>query len=243
MNNQIKTRKLLFCLTVGSFYGSILKGKIKPKTNVISGVFALINYQKEFEKIVKENTTLGLKPSVLLHSCCAPCSTACLERLCEFFSVTVFYYNPNIYPETEYFHRVDEQKRFITEAYGENRVGFIEGEFEPKEFYAAVKGLENEPEGSLRCFECYRLRLEKTAQAAKENGFDYFTTTLTLSPLKNSAKLNEIGFEIAQKFGIKFLPSDFKKKNGFLRSTELSRQYGLYRQNYCGCVFSQRDKD
>lgn len=213
------------------------------KTNTVSGETALINYQKEFEKIVKEKDALGIKPTVLLHSCCAPCSTACLERLTEFFNVTVFYYNPNIYPETEYSHRVSEQKRFITEMYGENKVGFIEGEFEPKEFYTAVKGLENEPEGSLRCFECYKLRLEKTAITAKANGFDYFTTTLTLSPLKNSAKLNEIGFESAKKYGVKFLPSDFKKKNGFLRSTELSRQYGLYRQNYCGCIFSQRDKD
>lgn len=203
----------------------------------------MINYQKEFEKVAKENQALGIKPSVLLHSCCAPCSTACLERLTEFFCVTVFYYNPNIYPETEYSHRVSEQKRLIRQMYGENEVNFIEGEFDPKKFYTAVKGLENEPEGGLRCFECYRLRLRETAQTAKENGFEYFTTTLTLSPLKNSAKLNEIGQEIARQCGVKFLPSDFKKKNGFLRSTELSRQYDLYRQNYCGCVFSQRDKD
>lgn len=201
----------------------------------------MINYQKELEKIIEETVKNSLTPSVLLHSCCAPCSSACLERLADNFSVTVFYYNPNIYPESEYLHRVNEQKRLIREMEFKNKVGFIEGENNPKEFYSAVKGLENEPEGGKRCFKCYRLRLLKTAQTAKENGFDYFTTTLTLSPLKNSQKLNEIGQSVAEETGVKFLPSDFKKKNGYLRSIELSKIHNLYRQNYCGCIFSQRE--
>lgn len=198
------------------------------------------NFQKELEKIIEENQKNGVVPKLLLHSCCAPCSSYCLEYLSRYFSVTVFYYNPNIYPESEYAHRVSEQKRLIGELPAENAISFSEGEFNPDEFYTAVKGLEKEPEGGKRCFECYRLRLEKAAQYASKNGFDYFTTTLSLSPLKNAAKINEIGESIAEKYGVKHLPSDFKKKNGYKRSIELSKDYGLYRQNYCGCVFSLR---
>ncbi|MGN1418064.1 MAG: epoxyqueuosine reductase QueH [Acutalibacteraceae bacterium] len=201
------------------------------------------NYQKELEKIIEDNQKSGATPSLLLHSCCAPCSSACLELLSRFFSVTVLYYNPNIYPESEYFHRVNEQKRLISALPAKNKIGFIEESFDPQEFYSAVKGFENEKEGGERCFLCYRLRLEKTAETAKENGFDYFTTTLTISPLKSAQKINEIGQEIAKKYSVKFLPSDFKKKNGFKRSIELSKEYNLYRQNYCGCVFSQRQAD
>lgn len=178
-------------------------------------------------------------PTLLLHSCCAPCSSYCLEYLSQFFSITVFYYNPNIYPESEYRHRVDEQKRLIRQLPAKHEIKFIEGSFDPDEFYSAVKGFEKEKEGGERCFICYRLRLQKAAELASENGFDYFTTTLSISPLKNAAKINEIGEEIAEKVGVRHLPSDFKKKNGYKRSIELSKEYELYRQNYCGCVFSQ----
>lgn len=200
----------------------------------------MVNFQKELEKIIEQNEKIGRTPTLLLHSCCAPCSSACLELLSSHFAVTVLYYNPNIYPQSEFAHRVSEQKRLIEQLPCKNKIGFLESEFNPDEFYSAVKGLENEKEGGGRCFVCYRLRLEKTARLAKENGFDYFTTTLTISPLKSAAKINEIGFELAKKHCVDFLPSDFKKKNGFKRSIELSKQYNLYRQNYCGCVFSLR---
>ena len=201
------------------------------------------NYQKELEKIIEENQKKGATPKLLLHSCCAPCSSYCLEYLSQFFSVTIFYYNPNIYPESEYIHRVTEQKRLVSELPSKNKIGFIEGRYDPNEFYSAASGLESEPEGGKRCFECYRLRLQKAAEEAKKRGFDYFATTLSISPLKNAAKINEIGEEIAEKYGVGHLPSDFKKKNGYKRSIELSKKYGLYRQNYCGCVFSRRSED
>ena len=200
------------------------------------------NYQKELEKIIEEIKRTGEAPTLLLHSCCAPCSSYCLEYLSEYFKITVFYYNPNIYPESEYALRTEEQKRLINELKVKNEISFLEIGFNPEEFYSAVKGLEKEKEGGERCFVCYRLRLSKTAEEAKKRGFDYFTTTLSISPLKNAEKLNEIAEDEGIKNGIKHLPSDFKKKNGYKRSTELSRQYGLYRQDYCGCVYSVRDK-
>ena len=201
------------------------------------------NYQKELEKIIEEIKRTGEAPTLLLHSCCAPCSSYCLEYLSEYFKITVFYYNPNIYPESEYALRTEEQKRLIKELKVKNEISFLEIGFNPEEFYSAVKGLEKEKEGGERCFVCYRLRLSKTAEEAKKRGFDYFTTTLSISPLKNAEKLNEIAEDEGIKNGIKHLPSDFKKKNGYKRSTELSRQYGLYRQDYCGCVYSVRDKN
>lgn len=201
------------------------------------------NYQKELEKIIEEIKRTGEAPTLLLHSCCAPCSSYCLEYLSEYFKITVFYYNPNIYPESEYALRTEEQKRLINELKVKNEISFLEIGFNPEEFYSAVKGLEKEKEGGERCFVCYRLRLSKTAEEAKKRGFDYFTTTLSISPLKNAEKLNEIAEDEGIKNGIKHLPSDFKKKNGYKRSTELSRQYGLYRQDYCGCVYSVRDKN
>ena len=201
------------------------------------------NFQKELDKIIEENQKNGIVPKLLLHSCCAPCSSYCLEYLSQFFSITIFYYNPNISPENEYIHRVEEQKRLISELPAKHKISFAESNYDPGEFYNAVKGLENEKEGGERCFVCYRLRLQKAAQLAKELGFDYFTTTLSISPLKNAAKINEIGEDIAEKVGIKHLPSDFKKKNGYKRSIELSKEYSLYRQNYCGCVFSKRGSD
>lgn len=200
------------------------------------------NFQKELEKIIEENEKNGTVPTLLLHSCCAPCSSYCLEYLSNFFSITVLYYNPNIYPESEYFKRVSEQKRLIESLPAKNKISFIEGRFDSSEFYTAVKGLEHIREGGERCFACYKLRLEEAAKIASENGFDYFTTTLSISPLKNAAKINEIGEELAEIYKVKHLPSDFKKKNGYKRSIELSREYELYRQDYCGCVYSLRER-
>lgn len=202
----------------------------------------MVNYHKELKKIIEENQKAGKTPTLLLHSCCAPCSSWCLYFLSSYFKITVFYYNPNIYPEEEYYKRVEEQKRFIEALPSINKISFIEGEFDPEEFYNSVKGFEKEKEGGERCFHCYRLRLFKTALLAKEKGFDYFTTTLTISPLKNAAKLNEIAKEVADELGIKNLPSDFKKENGYKMSTELSKEYGLYRQDYCGCIFSLQER-
>ncbi len=182
-------------------------------------------------------------PSLLLHSCCAPCSSYVLEYLSHYFRITVFYYNPNIYPEEEYFRRVREQKRLIAELPLPNPVRFLEGPFDPQEFYDAVRGLEHIPEGGDRCRACFRLRLSAAARLAAAQGFDYFTTTLTISPLKNAAALNEIGETLADEYGTRWLPSDFKKKNGYKRSIELSAEYGLYRQDYCGCVFSKRERE
>lgn len=200
------------------------------------------NYQKELEKIIEDIKKTGKTPSLLLHSCCAPCSSYCLKYLAEYFKITVFYYNPNIYPESEYTLRVEEQKRLIRELPVKNEISFLEVGFNPEEFYSAVKGLEKEKEGGERCFVCYRLRLAKAAGEAKKRGFDYFTTTLSISPLKNAEKLNEIAEDEGIKKGIRHLPSDFKKKNGYKMSVELSKEYGLYRQEYCGCVYSVRDK-
>ncbi len=198
------------------------------------------NFQRELDKILEQ---LTVTPRLLLHSCCAPCSSYVLEYLRQYFKITVFYYNPNILMEAEYQKRVTEQKRLI-DAYNQLDSGYsisvIEGDYEPEIFYAAAKGLEQCPEGGERCFACYELRLRKTAELAKELEQDYFTTTLTISPLKNAAKLNEIGESLAQQYQIPWLPSDFKKKNGYKRSIELSAEYDLYRQNYCGCVYSQK---
>ena len=196
-----------------------------------------INYQKQLDKIIEN---LGDKvPSLLLHSCCAPCSSYCIEYLSQHFNITVLYYNPNIYPETEYEKRKAEQKRLISEMETKYPVKMLDCDFESEKFYEMAKGLENCRECGERCFKCYRLRLEKTAQEAKQNDFDYFTTTLTISPLKNAEKINEIGNELAKEYNIQWLPSDFKKREGYKRSIELSKVYNLYRQNYCGCVYSQ----
>ena len=202
-----------------------------------------INYQNELDRIISETEKAGITPSLLLHSCCAPCSSYVLEYLSRYFKITVFYYNPNIYPPEEFYKRRAEQERFIKELPVENPISFIGAEHMSEEFYKAVKGLEHIREGGERCFACYRLRLEETAIAAKEKGMDYFTTTLSISPMKNAAKLNEIGGELADKYGLKYLFSDFKKRNGYKRSTELSKEYGIYRQNYCGCVFSLKERE
>ena len=202
-----------------------------------------VNYQRKLDDIIKTLDPAAPPPKLLLHSCCAPCSSYVLEYLTQYFSITVFYYNPNIYPPEEYDHRVKELQRLINELPVKNPVTLVERGYDPQEFYNAVKGLENIPEGGERCFACYRLRLERTAQLAAELGADYFTTTLSISPYKNSAKLNEIAEELSEVYSLAALPSDFKKKNGYKRSIELSAEYGLYRQDYCGCVFSKRERE
>ena len=202
-----------------------------------------INYQRRLDDLIRGLDKNAPPPKLLLHSCCAPCSSYVLEYLSQYFEITVFYYNPNIYPPEEYQHRVRELERLIKELPMKNKVTLVERGYDPQEFYEAVKGLENIPEGGERCFACYRLRLERTAQLAKEIGADYFTTTLSISPYKNSAKLNEISEELGEIYSLAALPADFKKKNGYKRSIELSAEYGLYRQDYCGCVFSKQERE
>ena len=175
---------------------------------------------------------------MLLHSCCAPCSSYCLEYLTEYFHITIFYYNPNITDREEYDRRVQEQILLIGALPAKNPVSFIEGKYDTESFFQLAKGLEDQPEGGKRCIACYELRLREAAGYAMEHGFDYFTTTLSISPYKNAAKLNEIGERIGTEYGITYLNSDFKKRNGYKRSIELSGEYGLYRQDYCGCVYS-----
>lgn len=201
------------------------------------------NYQKELDAVIEREMREGKVSSLFLHSCCAPCSSYVLEYLSKYFSITVFYYNPNIYPDEEYWKRVEEQQRLIRDMSFGHPVSFRAGAFEKERFYTVVKGLEQIPEGGERCEQCFRLRLSEAARTAGADGFDYVTTTLTISPMKSAEKLNEIGEEMASKYGVTWLPSDFKKRNGYQRSTELSREYGLYRQNYCGCVFSKRERD
>lgn len=197
-----------------------------------------VNYAEETKKIIENSA--GRKPKLLLHSCCAPCSSACLEYLAGHFDITVLFYNPNISPEAEFYKRYAELRRLLSEMPCCKGIRITDTGYDYNDFLAISAGLEAVPEGGERCFQCYRLRLEAAARMAKAQGFDYFCTTLTLSPLKNAQKINEIGFAAAQRFGVKWLPSDFKKKDGFKRSIELSKEYGLYRQNYCGCVFSQK---
>ena len=201
------------------------------------------NYQHELETVIKENESKSRVPRLLLHSCCAPCSSYVLEYLSDYFEITVFYYNPNISPAEEYEKRAAEQKHLIQELPAKHPIHLVVGAYEPERFYAVSRGLEMVPEGGERCFQCFRLRLEEAAKMAAEGGFDYFATTLTISPLKNAQKLNEIGEELSEIYKVEHLPSDFKKKNGYKRSVELSAQYGLYRQNYCGCVFSKREAE
>lgn len=215
---------------------------------------AVRNYQKELDKLL-EGLCGKEAPTLFLHSCCAPCSSYVLEYLRQYFRITVFYYNPNISMEEEYRKRVAEQKRLIAaynaqggvDAGAAGRQCFpitvVEGDYEPTAFFRIAKGLEQCPEGGGRCFACYELRLRKTAGLARAGQYDYFATTLTISPLKNAAKLNEIGERLAAEYGVAWLPSDFKKKNGYKRSIELSAEYGLYRQDYCGCVYSHREGD
>ena len=210
-----------------------------------------VNYQKEMEKIIGR---LESRPTLFLHSCCAPCSSYCMEYTREYFDVTVFYYNPNISSDEEYRKRLEEEKRLIA-AFNKQletgnfvmnssshaaKIHIVEGDYQPQDFYNIARGLEQCPEGGSRCFKCYELRLRESFRVAKELGFDYVASTLTISPLKNADKINEIGFALAEEYGVSWLPCDFKKKNGYKRSVELSREHDLYRQNYCGCIFSKR---
>jgi hypothetical protein len=192
------------------------------------------------EAKLEEFAREGRVPRLLLHSCCAPCSSYVLEYLTEHFDIFDFFYNPNITDGEEYLKRDDELRRLIHEMPKKHNIHMISGTYEPECFFEMAKGMEDLPEGGERCFACYEMRLRKSAQAAVNFGCDFFTTTLTISPLKNAEKLNEIGEKLGEIYGVPYLVSDFKKKNGFKRSTELSEQYGLYRQNYCGCVFSKR---
>lgn len=202
-----------------------------------------INYQKEMEKILAELEAEGRTPRLLLHSCCAPCSSYVLEYLSPYFFITDFYYNPNIAPADEYRKRVSEMQRLIREMPLPHPVEFEEGVYDPDRFYEMAKGKEDIPEGGERCFACFEMRLREAAQEALRLHMDYFTTSLSISPLKDAQKLNEIGIRLGEEYGIPYLVSDFKKKNGFRRSTELSREYHLYRQNYCGCVYSKRQAE
>lgn len=202
-----------------------------------------INYQKELEKIINQIRFSNKSPALLLHSCCAPCSSYVLEYLNNYFDITVLYYNPNIAPIDEYLHRKAEQIRLINTMQPLNPIKFLDCDYEGDRFEEIAKGKEHIPEGGQRCFDCYELRLRKTAELAKEGSYDYFTTTLSISPLKNAQKLNQIGEQLAKQYGILHLPSDFKKNNGYKRSVELSREYNLYRQNYCGCIYSKVSED
>lgn len=211
------------------------------------------NYQKELDRIIEKIGAAGeCAPTLFLHSCCAPCSSYVLEYLRKYFRITVFYFNPNITEEAEYRKRVAEQKRLIA-AYNKEltekvsadcySIEVVEGDYEPARFFEMAKGMEDCPEGGERCFACYALRLSETARRAQEGRYDYFTTTLSISPLKNAVKLNEIGERLATELGVAWLPSDFKKKDGYKRSIELSKEYDLYRQDYCGCEYSLAERE
>lgn len=201
-----------------------------------------MNFQQKLDKILDTLEREGRRPTLFLHACCAPCSSYVLEYLTRYFDITVFYYNPNISPQEEYEKRVEEIDRFIALVHSK-RVKLLEGEYHPEDFYETVKGMENLAEGSIRCYHCYELRLRESARLAAQKGFDFFTTTLSISPYKNAGWLNEIGMRLGEEYGISYLVSDFKKKNGYQRSIELSAEYGLYRQDYCGCEFSRRQRE
>lgn len=216
------------------------------------------NYSKKLEAYIDEQQKKGVYPKLLLHACCAPCSSYCLEYLRQYFDITVFYYNPNIMRQEEYKKRVEEEKRLIAaynqqveksdftgmnSSVGARKIEIIEGDYDPSYFLSKVKGYENCPEGGERCTICFEMRLEESALIAKKYGFDCFTTTLTISPLKDAERLNRIGREMGEKHGVMFLPSDFKKKNGYKRSIELSHMFDLYRQDFCGCEFSRLQRE
>lgn len=197
-----------------------------------------INYKKMMEKEIEAIAGREKKPTLLLHACCAPCSSAVLELLHQYFDITLYFYNPNIAPEREFLFRLDELRR-LTELMEMPEINVVATAYDPEEFYAIAKGLEDLPEGGIRCEKCYRLRLEKSVSYAKEKGFDYVTTTLSISPYKNARWLNNIGQELAKEYGVTYLVSDFKKGEGYKRSCTLSKEFNLYRQDYCGCVYSK----
>ncbi len=199
-----------------------------------------MNYNTVMESILEN---LSGEETLLLHTCCAPCSSAVISRLSDSFHITVFYYNPNIEPEEEYIKRKEEQKRFLKEYPSKYPISFLDCDYEHEEFESIACGLEEEKEGGKRCAKCYRLRLEKTALIAKEKNFDYFGTSLTVSPYKNAILLNKIGEELEKKYHVKYLYSDFKKQDGYQKSIELSNKYNLYRQDYCGCHYSKEERE
>ena len=199
------------------------------------------NYQLKLDRELERITATGNTPRLLLHSCCAPCSSYVLEYLSRYFAITVYYYNPSVAPASEFEHRAAEQVRLIQQMPLQNPVEWVIAPYDATECAAIAKGREHLSEGGERCTECYRLRLERTAAYAAEYGFDYFTTTLSISPLKDAVRLNTIGGELAAEYGVPYLFSDFKKREGYKRSIQLSADYGLYRQDYCGCVYSRRD--
>lgn len=200
-----------------------------------------INYNKQMREIIASFN--GKVKKLLLHSCCAPCSSACIERLTPFFDITIVYYNPNIEPYEEYLKRKEEEIKFIDRYPNVHKLDVIDCDYDNEAFQKIAIGLENEPERGKRCLKCYNLRMEYTARKAKELGYDYFATTLTLSPLKNSQVINNIGYAVSKRIGIPYLCSDFKKENGYKRSIELSKEYNLYRQNFCGCIYSKENVD
>ncbi len=201
------------------------------------------NYQKMLDSILQTEEMRGRDPSLLLHACCAPCSSYVLEYLAQRFRITLFFYNPNISPEAEYRFREAELHRLVEDMHLDGRVSFLNSTYDPETFQSAVRGMETLVEGGARCHICYRLRLHETAKVAAAGGFDYFGTTLSISPYKNAEWLNTIGKEESEAVGVSYLFSDFKKKNGYKRSCELSAEYGLYRQNYCGCIYSKRNQE
>ena len=201
------------------------------------------NYQLMLDKELSELTENGARPSLLLHACCAPCSSYVLEYLSKYFSITLFFFNPNISAKAEYDTRYEELLRLVSEMGLESSVKTVNGDYQPERFFAIAKGLEQLPEGGERCKKCYALRLEEAAKEAALGGFDYFTTTLSISPHKNAEWLNTICASLSQEYGVPYLFSDFKKRGGYLRSCELSEKYGLYRQDFCGCVYSKIERD
>lgn len=200
-----------------------------------------MNFQRLLDEEIELIKNREVKPKLLLHACCGPCSSYVVEYLSNYFDITIYYYNPNTYPEAEFNRRLDELNKFINSF--NNKIKVIEETYSPIEFYNNIKGLEHLGEKSRRCYNCYKLRMNKVALYAKENNFDYFTTTLSISPYKNANWINEIGSKLENKIGIKYLYSDFKKKDGYKRSLELSKEYGLYRQEYCGCVYSKQERE
>ena len=197
-----------------------------------------MNYDIKLKEII---SSLNYRPKLLLHACCGPCSSYVLEYLSNYFDITILYYNPNIYPENEYIRRKEELKKFLNQI--SSNIKVIEGNYETDKYYNAVKDTYMLKERSIRCYNCYKLRLEETAKYAIDNAYDYFTTTLSISPYKNSEWLNKIGEELEQKYNIKYLYADFKKNNGYKRSLELSKEYNLYRQDYCGCKYSKEERE
>ncbi|MBQ9318716.1 MAG: epoxyqueuosine reductase QueH [Bacilli bacterium] len=202
-----------------------------------------MNYQLKLEQLLEQIDINSPKLKLLLHACCGPCSSYCLEYLSKYFDITILYYNPNIYPDEEYHRRFNELKNFISQIPHGNQIDILEVRYNPNEYYQAVKGLEHLGERSERCYACYKFRLEECAKIAKEQKYDFFTTTLSISPFKNAQWINEIGELLEKKYKVSYLYADFKKKNGYKRSIELSKQYNMYRQDYCGCVYSKIEHD